>query len=572
MSGPSPAPADDTSGTRPALTAAQAARLRNWASPEPMTAGQTILAPGAQNLEFIYIESGTLELRAQAPYAPPRVLARLNAGDFIGELNLLTGQRIYLHAIALSDGEIYRLDADKFSLLIARDAELSDLILTALYRRRLYLTDGLADTVRIVDRPDTAALLALLHYVTQRRIPHTWTDIDSPGGAALRDTLGLHDTDLPAVVIPDAVLRAATPSDLARHLALADYHTHTGLADLIVVGAGPAGLAAAVYGASEGLNTVVIDADAPGGQAARSSRIENYPGFPRGISGADLTRQSAIQALKFGARIIAPCRATALHQRPDGQLAVTLDDGTVLTGRALIIATGARYKSLPVPRWSELEGCGIYYAATELEARRCAGHPVTVIGGANSAGQAALFLAARCQHVTMAVRGGDLAETMSAYLLDRITGHPDITVITHTEVTALHGADTLQTVTLTDRHKSVATSTDIASRGLFCFIGAVPATDWLPDINTDAAGFICTDTSLAHDPGPLWLQQPRAPLPFETSIPYVFAVGDVRAAALRRVASAIGEGAAAVSSVHSAFSWTPTATTAQNDCRPRCGA
>jgi thioredoxin reductase (NADPH) len=551
---------DDTGATRPVLTEAQAARLRTWANPESVTAGQTILAPGTQNPAFIYIESGTAELRAQAPHAPPRVLARLGAGDFIGELNLLTGQRIYLQAIALTDAQIYRLDADAFSLLIARDVELSDLILTALYRRRSYLSAGLADTVRIVDHAGTAALLSLLHYVGQRRIPHTWTDIDSAEGAHLRATLNLRDRDLPAIVVPDALLRAATTADLARHLALADDHTHTDTSDLLVVGAGPAGLAAAVYGASEGLSTIVIDADAPGGQAARSSRIENYPGFPRGISGADLTRQSAVQALKFGAHILAPCRAAALDQRSDGSLAVTLDDGTTLAAHSLIVATGAAYRSLPVPRWTDFEGRGIYYAATELEARRCAGHPVTVIGGANSAGQAALFLAARCAHVTMAVRGADLAQTMSAYLLDRITDHPDITVATHTEVTALHGTDTLHAITLT-RHRGAHASTEVDSRGLFCFIGAVPATDWLPGITTDDAGFICTDTRLAPDPGPLWARHTRTPLPFETSIPNVFAVGDVRAAAMRRVASAIGEGAAAVSSVHSARTWSTAGST-----------
>ena len=199
-----------------------------------------------------------------------------------------------------------------------------------------------------------------------------------------------------------------------------------------------------------------------------------------------------------------PGRAIALHQEPDGLLTLALDDGTALRSRALIIATGATYKALPVPRWSDFEGRGIYYAATELEARRCAGRPVTVIGGANSAGQAALFLAARCQHVTMAVRGADLAATMSTYLLDRITDHPDITVATHTEISALHGEDTLARVTLTRHEGSATSSTDIASQGLFCFIGAVPATDWLPEITTDAAGFICTDARLAPDAEPRW--------------------------------------------------------------------
>jgi thioredoxin reductase (NADPH) len=421
-----------------------------------------------------------------------------------------------------------------------------------MYQRREQLAAALAVSVQIVGRPDTPTLLDLLHYVTQRRIAYTWVDAGGTNGAAECEALSIADADLPTVVLPGAVLRAATPKTLADLLDLIPSLADLGVIDLVIVGSGPAGLAAAVYGGSEGLSTVLIDAKAPGGQAATSSRIENYPGFPRGISGADLTRLCAVQALKFGTRILAPSTVTALTRGGDGLLQLTLDDGSTVDSRAVIIATGAAYKSLPIARWDEFQGRGIYYAATELEARRCGDAPVVVVGGANSAGQAALFLAGRSRQVTLVVRGDDLAAGMSTYLLDRITHHPRITVALHSEVTALHGQDALAGITVTDNNSHILA--DLACEALFCFIGAVPATDWLAGVRTDADGFICTDAHLADDPGPWWPSEQRQAEPFETSIPNVFAVGDVRAGALRRVAAAIGEGAAAVSSVHAALS------------------
>jgi thioredoxin reductase (NADPH) len=307
-------------------------------------------------------------------------------------------------------------------------------------------------------------------------------------------------------------------------------------------------LAATVYGASEGLNTIMLDSVAPGGQAGASSRIENYPGFPRGLSGAELIRRTAIQALKFGAQLYAPYRVVGLDAQPNRSIQLTLDDQSHNTARAVIIATGARYKTLPLPRWPEFEGSGIYYAATELEARRCAQSPVVVIGGANSAGQAALFLADRCAHVTLILRGESIHTNMSAYLVDRIVNHPAITVATRTEVTAVHGTECLESVTVT--HRPDGTTTTLGSAGLFCFIGALPDTTWLPNIATDKAGFIRTDTQLDHDLGPRWDTLRRRPLPFETSIPGVFAAGDVRLGSMKRVAAAMGEGATAVASVH----------------------
>jgi thioredoxin reductase (NADPH) len=321
--------------------------------------------------------------------------------------------------------------------------------------------------------------------------------------------------------------------------------------DLTVIGAGPAGLAAAVYGASEGLRTTLLDAVGPGGQAASSARIENYLGFPMGLSGAQLAENAVAQAMKFGAQISTPCEIAALDTDSE-QLAAVLADGTRVSSKAVIIATGARYRTLPLEGWEKFEGAGIYYAATELEARGCAGQPVTVIGGANSGGQAALFLASSDRLVTLAVRGADLAAKMSRYLVERILADPRIEVRTATEITRLEGEHGLERITLS--HRPTRSEESRACRALFCFIGAEPATGWLGRVALDRNGFVRTDVQLTPDDlDGTWAALGRSPLPFETSVPAVFAAGDVRLGSMKRVASAVGEGASAVRSVHRAI-------------------
>jgi thioredoxin reductase (NADPH) len=334
---------------------------------------------------------------------------------------------------------------------------------------------------------------------------------------------------------------------LSQHLGLTYRRTPKGVADLTIVGAGPAGLAAAVYGASEGLETVLLDAVATGGQAAASSRIENYMGFPFGLSGAALTGRAAVQALKFGAHLGSPCGVVSLRSSGPCDHVVTLTDGVEIPTRTVLVATGAAYRNLPLDRWPEFVGAGIYYAATDLEAHAVSGLPVTVVGGANSAGQAAVYLARRAAHVTLVVRGGDLSAKMSNYLVDRILADPRITVRTATEVTALAGGGRLEEITLTGRESG--DSAACGCFGLFCFIGATPATEWLSDVALDRAGFIPTDLQL----GDRWTGAGRDPLPFETSVPGVFAAGDVRSESMKRVAAAVGEGASAVRSVHQAL-------------------
>jgi thioredoxin reductase (NADPH) len=320
------------------------------------------------------------------------------------------------------------------------------------------------------------------------------------------------------------------------------------LFDLVVVGSGPAGLAAAVYGSSEGLDTISLDAVAVGGQAGASSRIETYMGFPQGIAGEELASRAAVQSQRLGARLYAPCVATGLRAE-DGFQVLVLADGSEIPARSVIIAAGARYRRLAVPNLAHFEGVGVYYAATDLEARACAGLPVVVVGGGNSAGQAAIYLARQGSKVALVIRGGELGRTMSQYLIERIEVDPNIELLVNTEVRELVGGSHLEGLTL--GHAFTGERRDMAVSGLFCFIGAEPATSWLGDaLELDTKGFVVTDRSLPDAVRGGSRFATRAPLPFETSTPGVFAVGDVRSGSMKRVAAAVGEGSSAVRSVH----------------------
>ncbi|HSZ31622.1 MAG TPA: FAD-dependent oxidoreductase [Pseudonocardiaceae bacterium] len=520
---------------------------------QPVEVGDIVVRPGDGDYDLILVESGWIEILSPAiGDEPESVVARYGSGGFLGELNFLTGQTAYLMARVSDAGRIHRISRGQFRRLMATEPDLSDILLRAFLARRDLLREGpAARALAIVGSELSAESLALRTFAARQRLAHLWLDADSAAGQALAQSAQIGAADLPAVITAHQVLRRATTGQMAQALGLAYRHSATTPADLIVVGSGPAGLAAAVYGASEGLATVVLDAAGIGGQAAASSRIENYLGFPSGLSGEELTQRAALQAMKFGAQLSSPCRVVGLDT--GGQhLSVMLGDGTTIESRAVLIATGVQYNTLPLERWADFEGAGIYYAATELEARACRTAPVTVVGGANSAGQAALYLASRGCPVTVAVRGSDVAATMSAYLVARLRAHPRVQIRTHTEVTALSGGSTLQRITLTDN--TTGRVSEHPCRGLFCFIGARPATQWLPGLALDSAGFIRTDAQLdPEDLGATWTALGRAPLPFETSVPTVFAAGDVRLTSVKRVASAVGEGANAVRSIHTAL-------------------
>ncbi|MEU0794231.1 FAD-dependent oxidoreductase [Amycolatopsis sp. NPDC005961] len=544
----------------PTFTRTQWERLKTYGEAHDVQAGEWLFRAGEVSCDLILVERGRTEiLRRGQGDDPGTVVASYGPGQFSGELNLLTGQATYLDSRVAEAGAVYRVGPDAFRRLMSSDGELSDVVLRALLARRQVLraNEG-ARSVELLGAETSAAALALRTYVARQQLPHTWTDIESPAGRALALAANLTADDLPAVVTATAVLKRATPGELAEHLGYS-YHPRPGqLLDVVVVGGGPAGLAAAVYGASEGLDTLLLDTVATGGQAAASSRIENYLGFTSGISGAELTGRATIQAQKFGARIASPCQVARLDTESGDHLRVVLEDGTPIDTRAVVIASGARYKALPLERWSEFEGAGIYYAATELEARACGPNPAAVVGGANSAGQAALYLAERGSPVTLVVRGADLYAGMSAYLADRIVDHPRVKVRTSAQVTALHGDTSLERIDIsgTDPDGNAYTR-EQACVGLFCFIGATPATEWMTGIAADRRGFILTDARVDDtELGEAWQKLGRRPLPFETSQPGVFAAGDVRAGSMKRVAAAVGEGASAISSVHSALGTT----------------
>jgi thioredoxin reductase (NADPH) len=390
--------------------------------------------------------------------------------------------------------------------------------------------------------------LAMREFLTRNRVPHQWLDAETePDIEHLVRWFNLACSDLPVVIAGSTVLRRATPGEVAQHLGLTIESIPDRCFDLIVVGAGPAGLAASVYGASEGLRTLTVESELPGGQAGTSSRIENYLGFPAGISGNDLTGLAMTQALKFGATLTTPCEVRRLFEKA-GHLIVLLSDGTEIAGRAVVAATGAHYRRLDVPRLDQFEGTGVFYATTEIEARMCGGKPVVVVGGGNSAGQAALFLAKNNCAVSILIRGADLGRSMSRYLADRIESHPAITVRTGTVVVGLSGQGELDSITVNSADKQ----DEIVCSALFSFIGASPNSDWLSGCAAlDPAGFVRTDRALEPgDLGPEWEALGRDPLPFETSQPGLFAVGDLRSGSMKRVASAVGEGSAAIRSVH----------------------
>jgi thioredoxin reductase (NADPH) len=536
----------------PRLSDAQLARLRSYGTPQTVGPGDVLYHPGDATYDLIVTEDATVEIVQPATLeAPEESLVRFGPGSFLGELNLLTGQAVYLIARVTEAGRMHRITPSRFRQLMAEDPDLSDILLEAFRARREILTqNGASRGLELVGSAMDSASLALRTYVARRRLPHVWFDADSIAGQSLIEAASLTSADLPAALTPDQVLRRASPGELAQALGLTYRRTDSDASvDVTVVGAGPAGLAAAVYASSEGLTTVLVDAVGPGGQAAATSRIENYLGFPSGISGAQLAERAETQALKFGAQLSTPCEIVALDI--EGHLRAVIADGTDIPTRALIIASGARYRSLTLERWDEFVGAGIFYAATDLEARSCAGGPVTVVGGGNGAGQAALFLASCGCDVTVAIRRPEIESGMSRYLVDRLLANPNIAVRGSTEVMRLGGEHVLESISLIGPGGE---QREQACRGLFCFIGAEPATSWLTGVALDEHGFVRTDVQLTSDElGETWTALGRGPLPFETSVPGVFAVGDVRHGSMKRVAAAVGEGASAIRSVHTAI-------------------
>ena len=533
------------------LSDSQIDRLRQYGEVEATRPGDVLFAEGDEGYDFFVILEGNVEITEHGS-GERRRINLVGAGGFLGELNMLTGETVFATATVTEAGEVLRITAERLREIIAAVPDLSDLILQAFLSRRTLLMDEASGGLKIVGSRFSPGTLRLREFVARSQIPHTWLDLEADEGAeALLCAFGVKPSETPVVILGgETVLRAPMPTELAGRLGIRLSAPPETTYDLLVIGAGPAGLAAAVYGASEGLSTFVLEAVATGGQAGTSSKIENYLGFPAGLSGADLANRARVQAAKFGARISTPTEATGLR-RENGFYVVALQDGSEVTGRSVVVATGARYRKLGVPDLEAFEDVGVYYAATETEARLCEREEVIVVGGGNSAGQAALFLSARARKVYLMIRGGGLGKSMSRYLIDRIEHAPSVDVLTHTEVEALRGDGRLERVTCTDNRTSE--KREIGARALFTFIGAEPHTGWLDGaLAVDRDGFVLTGDALkqplasATDGDPLG----RDPFLFETSLPGIFAVGDVRSGSVKRVASAVGEGSIAVKFAH----------------------
>lgn len=533
----------------PTLSDEQWDRLVAAGTAEDVAVGDYVFRTGEPEYDLIVIESGEVEVvRDALRWVGEVVITTMGPRTFAGELGLLNGQGAFLSARVTEAGRVHRVTRAQLRALMNEDDELCDLILHALWARRESLRTGpAAMTLKFVGTGSSNDFLALRRFAERLDLVHKAVALP-PGDLGTLDTHEITVDDLPVAYIQGEPLLRATPGLVAEHLGLSYQAQADEVVDLVVVGGGPAGLAAAIYGASEGLSTVLLDAVAPGGQAAATSRIENFLGFPFGVSGGDLIGQAILQALKFGVRVYAPCEATGLTRVAPDLLDVALSDGRLIRARSVIVTSGAAYRRLDLDRWQDFERSGVYYAATPLELRQVQGKPVVVVGGANSAGQAALYLSAHGSPVHLVVRGEHLGTRMSSYLADRLADDPRVRMHTSSNVVGLDGDGTLESV-------RIDTLGDVDARGLFCFIGATPATSWLPTLDRDPEGFIRTGTDVAVQTLDQWQGLGREPLPFETSAPRVFAAGDVRRGSMKRVAAAVGEGSSAVASVHRALAY-----------------
>jgi thioredoxin reductase (NADPH) len=530
----------------PVLDVPQIARLRAFGTVKDTHPGEVLFDVGECAYSLVVVLEGATDIVDRAN--TDHVLKTSGPGEFNGELGLLTGQSAFTACIISKPGKVLIVPPAGVHEIIATIPDLSNILVTAFAARRQILMLSAVASLTIIGREEDAEALRLLEFADRNRIPYRWLDPHNPSDTSAIATCGSPEGDMFRVVLDGRrTLERPSPLDLARAIGLDLFRQEGRPSDLIVVGAGPAGLSAAVYGASEGLSTLVVEDTAIGGQAGTSSRIENYVGFPAGISGEDLAFRAEVQAIKFGAHITVPRRATALERR-DNTYAVRLDDGSVLLGRSIVVATGARYRRLSLRGQEAFEGAGIYYAATELEARRCRKREVVVVGGGNSSGQAAMFLSQYASCVHLLCRGSDLAQTMSQYLITRLESTRNVMIELRTEVTEVRGGETLDGVTIINR--STDETRNLGVCGLFVMIGAEPCTGWLRrTVALDEKGFVRTGAALKTS-GDKSDIAGAALSPFRTNLPGVFAVGDVRSGSVKRVASAVGEGSVVVQAIH----------------------
>ena len=543
--------ADQIRSTRaPKLREDQIEVLRRYGRTRATETGEVLFGAGDTENDFVVVLEGEVEV-VDYFAGEARTIGVLRAGRFVGDLTMLTGQAVGPSAVMREGGEVLAISRERLKEIVTEEPDLSDIILKSFIARRSWgMRAGFG--LRIIGSRYSGDATRLREFAARNRLLHVWIELEKdPNAEALLEGFGAKPSETPvAIWLGKEVLKNPTNAELARTIGLTVDAPRERTYELVVVGTGPAGLGASVYGSSEGLATIALESVALGGQAGTSSRIENYPGFPAGLSGFELATRILVQAEKFGARTAVPQEAVGLY-RDDGYYRIGLFEGGEVLARSVIVATGARYRRLGVDRLERFEGVSVHYAATEAEALRCEGEDVVVVGGGNSAGQAALFLAGRTRRVYLLIRGDDLGKGMSRYLVKRVTGAQNVELLTNTEARELVGEDQLEGIVVEDGRSG--TRRTLGVRALFVFIGAEANTGWLRGtVELDEGGFILTGEALGRSAldGSTWRSRSQGPYPLETSLPGVFAAGDVRSGSIKRVASAVGEGSMAVRLVH----------------------
>jgi thioredoxin reductase (NADPH) len=521
---------------RTPLATAHVEALRIAGTPVSYPAGTFLARPGEPVDRFVYVEEGEIEL--VNPYTDERQLpSTLGPTQFMSEISLLNGGAWSMAMRAVRDTRVIEVPREAMLTLMSQIPEMSDIIITVLSARRRRQLEERISSLRLIGEDDDRNVRRIAEFASRNHIPYISLPLGSPEAEANARRCSIAP-GVPAVIFGrDVVVTEPTPDKVARLLGLNLDFGNDDVFDVLIVGGGPAGVAAGVYAGAEGLRALVVEDVAIGGQAGTSSRVENYMGFPTGISGADLVWRGEVQAMKFGTRFAMPRRVVLLQRLDDESLCATFDNGQRVRAKAVVVATGVQYRRLPIARLADFEGAGIYYAATEIEARYTKGTDTVIIGGGNSAGQAAMFLSRSARCVRVLVRGASLAASMSSYLSSRLEADPRITIEYGAEVSALHGTEHLEALSIRDVKTGASRVVD--ARALFVMVGAAPNTEWLSGlVKLDDKGFVITGSG-----------EGSAVSPFATSLPGIFAVGDVRAGSVKRVASSVGEGSVVISKV-----------------------
>ena len=531
----------------PQLTDEQLSALAKFTTLTNYQAEQKLFSAGDSEFKFFVIKKGQVEIVENTSGKQVRVIVHQEK-EFTGDISMLTGSPSPVSAFSVGDSQVYEVSNFDLKRILKEIPSLGDIILQAFLTRRQLLESSEYTGLKIVGSQYDRDTFRLRDFLAKNKVAFTWMNLESDRSVdKLLKEFEFTREDTPIVLLDNnSVLKNPSNIELAEILGIKKPLENI-VYDLVIIGAGPAGLAAAVYGASEGLKSLVLEKNAPGGQAGSSSKIENYMGFPLGLSGTELANRALLQAQKFGAQINSPAEVTGLESHI-GYKVIKLASGEQVICRCILIATGVSYRRLPVENCQEFEDCGVYYSATAVEAEQCRDRTVIIVGGGNSAGQAAVFLSQYVAKVFILIRGDSLSKTMSQYLIDRIEQTANIELLTHTEVTAMMGDNCLRAVEVTSTQDPSKQKIEVA--GVFIFIGAIPCTDWMPDnIATDEKGFIKTGTQLTGI-----VERDYQPFLLETSQPGIFAAGDVRQGSIKRVASAVGEGSMTVHFVHQVLS------------------